>query len=182
MPSALVLGGTGLVGRAVARRLLTAGWRVTVTGRDSRRLPADLAAAGVRFAPADRDDAVALAIAAGGGSDLDAPDGLAISRAISGLTGRAGREVLLDKDAPAHLGRHPWHRWPPVVLDTSAARALGYRPVGDYATTVAGGVAWLVGQASRRPAWTPPGIDAEQAGRWFDYAAEDAWLSTMDER
>jgi phosphoglycerate dehydrogenase-like enzyme len=47
--SALVIGGTGLIGRAVARRLLWAGWQVTVTGRDPRRMPADLAAAGVRL-------------------------------------------------------------------------------------------------------------------------------------
>ena len=58
-----------------------------------------------------------------------------------------------------------WHRWPPVVLDTSAALALGYRPVGDYATTVAASVAWLMGQ-------TTVNVD-----HWFNYIAEDAWLS-----
>jgi NAD(P)-dependent dehydrogenase (short-subunit alcohol dehydrogenase family) len=33
MPSAAIIGGTGLIGRAVARRLLPAGWQITVTGR-----------------------------------------------------------------------------------------------------------------------------------------------------
>jgi NAD(P)-dependent dehydrogenase (short-subunit alcohol dehydrogenase family) len=34
MPRALILGGTGAIGRATARRLLTAGWRVDLTGRN----------------------------------------------------------------------------------------------------------------------------------------------------
>src|SRR5690349_13555253 len=58
--SALIIGGTGLIGRAVARRLLAAGWRVTVTGRDPRHLPGDLAAGGARFVVADRADPAAL--------------------------------------------------------------------------------------------------------------------------
>jgi nucleoside-diphosphate-sugar epimerase len=70
VPDALVIGGTGLIGRAVARRLLPAGWQVTVTGRDPHRTPTDLAAAGARFAPADRDNAATLATAAAAGCDL----------------------------------------------------------------------------------------------------------------
>ncbi len=338
MARAVIVGGTGLVGRAVARRLLAAGWDVTVTGRDPGRTPTDLVDR-VRFVAADRDDPDALASATGTGCDLlvdcvcftaaqarsllplardagsivmlsskavyvddagnhsnsrtaprfpvpvterqptmapgdmpyrsaegygpnkvaaervlldsglpvtvlrpskihgegaapprewyfvkraldgrpavllagrgaggdhpsaatniaalvqvaaerpgrrilnaadpDAPDGLRIARTIAELTGHERREVLLDGDAPPGLGRHPWHRVPPVVLDTSAARALGYQPVGDYRTTVADAVRWLVDQSARSPQWTPPGLDAEQAARWFDYAAEDAWL------
>lgn len=71
---------------------------------------------------------------------------------------------------------------PPIVLDTSAARALGYQPVGDYATTVAEEVSWLVDQAAERPDWRPPGIDQELVDRWFDYATEDAWLRTASRR
>jgi NAD(P)-dependent dehydrogenase (short-subunit alcohol dehydrogenase family) len=41
MSRALVLGGTGLVGRAIALRLARAGWRVDVTGRDAANLPRD---------------------------------------------------------------------------------------------------------------------------------------------
>jgi nucleoside-diphosphate-sugar epimerase len=109
-------------------------------------------------------------------ADPDAPDGVTMSRVIAALTGHVWREVLLGDDAPPGLGRHPWHFLPPIVLDTGAAQALGYRPVGDYATTVTDEISWLVGQAAEYPAWTPPGIDQELAGRWFDYAAEDAWL------
>ncbi|HEX5450370.1 MAG TPA: hypothetical protein VFW85_09970 [Gaiellaceae bacterium] len=49
MARALILGGTGAIGRATAWRLLTGGWEVDVTGRDPAHLPGPLAAAGVRF-------------------------------------------------------------------------------------------------------------------------------------
>jgi nucleoside-diphosphate-sugar epimerase len=109
-------------------------------------------------------------------ADPDAPDGLTISRVIAALTGHTWHEVLLDEDAPPQLGRHPWHYSPPIVLDTSAAQALGYRPVGDYATTVTDEISWLLDQVAQHPTWTPPGIDAEITTSWFDYTAEDAWL------
>jgi nucleoside-diphosphate-sugar epimerase len=64
-------------------------------------------------------------------ADPDAPNGLEISRIIARSLGHEWREILLDHD---QAGRHPWRRG--FVLDTSAALALGYRPVGDYATTV----------------------------------------------
>jgi nucleoside-diphosphate-sugar epimerase len=112
-------------------------------------------------------------------ADPDSPDGLAISRVIAALTGHAWHEVLLDDDAPPQLGRHPWHRLPPIILDTTAAQALGYRPVGTYATTVAHEVTWLQEQATGCQTWTPPGIDYEQARCWFDYTAEDTWLPTL---
>ncbi|WP_439660163.1 NAD-dependent epimerase/dehydratase family protein [Lentzea sp. HUAS TT2] len=64
-------------------------------------------------------------------ADPDAPNGLEISRIIARSLGHEWHEILLDHD---QAGRHPWHRG--FVLDTSAALALGYRPVGDYAATV----------------------------------------------
>jgi nucleoside-diphosphate-sugar epimerase len=67
---ALILGGTGLIGRATARRLLAAGWQVDLTGRDPGRMPADIAAAGGRFHAADRDDPAQLHAALGDGADL----------------------------------------------------------------------------------------------------------------
>jgi nucleoside-diphosphate-sugar epimerase len=336
---ALILGGTGLIGRAVARRLVAAGWRVTVTGRDPRRIPADLAAAGVTFRLSERSDGAALAAAVADGCDFlvdcvcytgaqarllepmldsigsvmmisskavyvddsgnhvnsahaprfagpvteqqaimppgnmpyntaqgygankvaaeqvllgsgrpvtvvrpskvhgegaalprewyflkralnrrpalllagrgegadhpsaavniaalaevvahrpgrrilnaadpDAPDGLTISRVVAAAAGHAWREVLLDEGAPPSLGRHPWDARPRIVLDTSAAQALGYRPVGTYATTVAAELDRMKDMAGRHPEWMPPGIDHATVKRWFDYAAEDAWL------
>ena len=66
MPRALILGGTGLVGRAAARRLVAAGWEVDVTGRN----PAHLRPGGGRFLAADRGDGAALQAALGDGADL----------------------------------------------------------------------------------------------------------------
>ena len=70
MRRALVLGGTGLVGRGIASRLARAGWRVDVTGRDSTKLPGDLAALGVSFMRADSRELPELAAAFGPGADL----------------------------------------------------------------------------------------------------------------
>lgn len=70
MPRALVLGGTGAIGRAVARRLLVEGWAVDLTGRDPARMPVDVAAAGGRFLPWERGDAATLRRATGDGTDL----------------------------------------------------------------------------------------------------------------
>ncbi|MEV6716150.1 NAD-dependent epimerase/dehydratase family protein [Lentzea sp. NPDC051208] len=64
-------------------------------------------------------------------ADPDAPNGLEISRIIARALNHEWHEILLDHD---EAGRHPWRRG--FVLDTSAALALGYRPVGDYALTV----------------------------------------------
>src|SRR5260370_42266059 len=65
-----MLGGTGLIGRAVASRLLAAGWRVEVTGRDPGHLPPELATAGATFIQVDRADAAALTAAVGDGAHL----------------------------------------------------------------------------------------------------------------
>ncbi|MGN6427750.1 MAG: NAD-dependent epimerase/dehydratase family protein [Leifsonia sp.] len=70
MPNAIVLGGTGLIGRAAALRLARAGWDVVVTGRDPRHVPAALTEAGVRFVASDRRDPAALAAVLGAGADL----------------------------------------------------------------------------------------------------------------
>ncbi len=70
MRRALVLGGTGTVGRATALRLLKAGWEVDVTGRDPSRMPADVTAAGGTFLASNRDDDRQLAVALGDGADL----------------------------------------------------------------------------------------------------------------
>jgi len=70
MSHAVVLGGTGLIGRAAARRLLAAGWDVTAVGRDPARMPGDVAAAGGRFVAADRTEPGQLAAVVGAGADL----------------------------------------------------------------------------------------------------------------
>jgi len=70
MSRALILGGTGLVGRAIARRLLGSGWQVHLTGRDPAHLPADLLISGARFLRSDRSDDAQLREAFGSSVDL----------------------------------------------------------------------------------------------------------------
>ena len=331
MPRALVLGGTGSIGRAAARRLLAAGWEVDLTGRNEARMPAGLADAGARFVTADRGDSDQLRAALGGGADLlvdcacytaadarrllplaieagstvmisskavyvdaagnhsnsdaaprfdgpiretqptmapsdiaydsregygankvaaeqvlldsglpvtvlrpskihgagaarprewvfvkraldrrpavflanrgagidhttaaaniaaliervaakpaarilnsadpDAPSALEISRTIARLLGHEREEVLLDGDS---LGRTPWDAPHPLVLDLTEAADLGYEPAGDYASTVAEEVEWLVAAEL-----VPPPDDPFFAP-FLDYAAEDRYLA-----
>src|SRR5580765_66401 len=70
MRRALVLGGTGAIGRATARRLLAAGWQVDLTGRDPSRFPQDIAAAGGRFVASERGDPAQVAAAFADRADL----------------------------------------------------------------------------------------------------------------
>ncbi|MDK1361074.1 reductase [Arthrobacter sp. zg-Y1219] len=64
------MGGSGLIGRAVARRLLSSGWNVDITGRNPSNVPADLTASGAAFHAADRSDTGALRHLVGSGADL----------------------------------------------------------------------------------------------------------------
>jgi nucleoside-diphosphate-sugar epimerase len=111
-------------------------------------------------------------------ADPDAPSALEISRTIAGQLDHVWDEVLLGDDADEALGRHPWDARPPIVLDMSAAAELGYTPVGDYATTVADEVEWLVATARRgEGAENLPGPDDPYFGPMLDYAAEDRFLA-----
>jgi nucleoside-diphosphate-sugar epimerase len=342
MPRALIVGGTGMIGRAAARRLLAAGWHVDVTGRNPAHLPADIAAAGGTFVAADRSNSDQLLAALGDSADLlvdcicytaddarrllqlvaaagstvmisskavyadaaghhsnsataphfdgairetqptvapgdadyttaegygankvaaeqvlldsggpvtvlrpskihgagalrprewvfvkrvldrrpavflahrgagvdhptaaaniaalievvaqkpgqrilnsadpDGPSALEISRTIARQLDHDWDEVLLDDGADEALGRHPWDAPHPIVLDMTAAIELGYKPVGDYAATVADEVEWLVSAARGGDgAENLPGIDDVFFGPMLDYAAEDRYLAT----
>lgn len=109
-------------------------------------------------------------------ADPDAPTERAIARAVAGHFAHEWEEVVVE-GVPG-VGRSPWHVVPPIELDTSASRSLGYEPVGDYATTVAPTLEWLASLASSDA--TPwPGVpwDAGFFEDAFDYAAEDAILA-----
>lgn len=338
MPRALILGGTGMIGRAIARRLLTAGWQVELTGRNPAKMPRDITDAGGRFTMCHYHDSGQLKAAYGAGADLlvdcicytaddarrvlplmsdagsavmlsskavyvdgagrhsnsderprfngpvpetnptmppgggdyntregygankvaaervlldggapvtvirpskvhgegnarprewvfvkrvldkrpaiflahrgagadhptaaaniaalaelaagdpgarilncadpDAPDVRAMSRIIASYLGHEWDEVLIDDDA---LGQTPWDSVPPVTLDMTAANELGYVPAGDYATTVAQEIDWLV---AAHDAGDPEGVLPDPGDPFFaqflDYAAEDRWLA-----
>lgn len=111
-------------------------------------------------------------------ADPDAPDGLHIARSIADHFGHVWREVPLPDDADPALGRHPWDRRPPIVLDTSAAAALGYRPVGSHAETVGPTLDRLAALAVRtdRGHLLPAGFDVAGLEQMLDYPAEDRYL------
>lgn len=337
---AFVIGGSGVVGRAICRRLVSTGWEVDIVGRDAARLPADLATSGTGFVAADRDDATGLAAAFGGGADLlvdcacftraqaetlvplarnatatvmlsskavyvdaagrhansddpphydgpipetqptlapgdmdfrsregygsnkvaaeralldsglpvtvlraskvhgegarpprewvfvkrvldrrrsvllahrgrgvdhpsaavniaalvetvahkggqrilncadpDAPSGADIAGIIARHLAHEWEQVLLDDDADPSLGWHPWDSPSPVILDTGAAIDLGYRPVGDYQSTVVDTIDWLTRIATMTTdgARLPAGL-ADDFPDAFDYAQEGRFL------
>lgn len=341
MARAVIIGGTGVIGRAIARRMLAEGWRVDLVGRDRANVPPDLVAGGARFDAVQRDDAAGLAAVVGDGVDLlvdcvcytaahaeavvplagratstvmisskavyvdaaghhvnsttppsfdgpiteeqrtmepgygdfmsaagygsnkvaaeqvllesdhpitviraskvhgpggarprewafvkrildrrpvvllarggegvdhttaaanlaalvavvagrpgrrvlnsadpDAPSGLEISRTIARHLQHEWHEVLLGAEAPPGLGAHPWDSVPPIILDTTAARELGYVPVGDHASTVIETVDWLVDHARHGGRGAElAGIDAEFFGDLFRYGDEDDFLA-----
>lgn len=77
-------------------------------------------------------------------ADPDCPNGREIAGTVASHLCHDWEEILLRETRSDGLGSHPWDRIPPVVLDTAAAVALGYQPVGDYASTVADELDWLV--------------------------------------
>ncbi len=79
--------------------------------------------------------------------------------------------MLLDGGPDGSVGRHCWDPPHPIVLDMTAAAELGYTPAGDYATTVADEVAWLVAER--------PPLDEGFFDGFFDYAAEDRYLDSI---
>lgn len=110
-------------------------------------------------------------------ADPDAPSALEISRTIARRLEWTWDEVLID-GAPDGLGRTPWDAPHPVVLDATAAHELGYRPAGDYATTVAEEVDWLVAAArGGADAALLPALDDPFFAPLLDYGAEDGHVA-----
>jgi nucleoside-diphosphate-sugar epimerase len=102
-------------------------------------------------------------------ADPDAPNVREIARTVAAHLGHEWEEILVEDDS---LGRTPWDAPHPIVLDTTAALALGYEPAGDYAATVVEELDWLL----REPAARPPD-DEQFFAPFLDYAAEDAYLT-----
>jgi nucleoside-diphosphate-sugar epimerase len=66
----LVLGVSGLTGRAIASELSGAGWEVVGTGRDEGHFPASLRTRGIRFVHSDRHDPAQLRRVLAPGADV----------------------------------------------------------------------------------------------------------------
>jgi nucleoside-diphosphate-sugar epimerase len=114
-------------------------------------------------------------------ADPDAPSAREIARIVAAHFGHEWREVLLEPDDPRALadpalGSTPWDAHPPIVLDTTAADALGHRAVGDYATTVGSELDWLAATARTDSDGQASNGDA-LSRRLLDYQAEDRILT-----
>lgn len=68
MKNAFVLGGTGFVGRHIARRLADTGWDVTIGSRGETEIPSEVS--GIRHVSLNRGDDSQLKKALGGGVDV----------------------------------------------------------------------------------------------------------------
>jgi len=109
-------------------------------------------------------------------ADDDAPTALEIVRTIAGQLGHVFDEVLLDEDAPPFVGITPWSSPSPFVLDTTAARSLGWHPP-TFADAVRPEIDWLVETAHQVPVdGDVPWADDPFWDRMFDYGPEDAAL------
>jgi nucleoside-diphosphate-sugar epimerase len=104
-----------------------------------------------------------------------ADPGTSTAAEVVSAIGRAfGREleiIGLDHEAPAELGWTPWANWPPFLLDTAAATALGYTPAGSYADLVPGTVDQLRGLSDQQQRdlglVTSPDYRIDEAGLRF---------------
>jgi nucleoside-diphosphate-sugar epimerase len=113
--------------------------------------------------------------------DPAAPSVAEIAAAVDAVMGLAVKTVLVDGPPPAPtVGETPWSLPTPMVLDMSAAeRELGYRAVTTYEESLRETVAWLV-ESLREGDWRelfPLVAKLSAMSDWFDYAAEDAWLT-----
>jgi len=95
---AVLIGGTGQIGRAAARALATSGWDVVAISR-SGTLPDGLAELGVEAVAADRADDTQLRAAIGSGADV-VLDTVAYTREhgeqLNGLAGLVGSLVVIS--------------------------------------------------------------------------------------
>jgi nucleoside-diphosphate-sugar epimerase len=98
VPRAVLIGGTGMIGRAAARALAADGWEVVAVSR-SGTLPDGLADRGVQAAAADRADDAQLRAALGEGADV-VLDTVAFTREhgeqLNGLAGLVGSLVVIS--------------------------------------------------------------------------------------
>ena len=138
MKRAVILGGTGVLGRAIAHRLLDAGWQVDITGRVAAKMPAVLRDAGAKFLSSDRRNAEDLASTLGNGADL-VVDAACYTAADAGLLlphlDAVGCAVMLSSkavyidDAGNHVNTDIPPRFPLPIKEDQPTMKAGN---GDY--------------------------------------------------
>ncbi|HEY2327701.1 MAG TPA: SDR family oxidoreductase [Gaiellaceae bacterium] len=129
MPRALILGGTGAIGRATAWRLLTSGWEVEVTGRDPAHLPRPLAAAGVRFS-SDPTPGAELIVDCICFTAADAARLVELARDAESTVMVSSKAVYVD-DAGNHTNSPVKPRFDGAIKETQPTMAPSF---GDYTT------------------------------------------------
>nr|WP_228525334.1 hypothetical protein [Actinomyces haliotis] len=77
-------------------------------------------------------------------ADPDAPTAAAIVGRIAELTGWQGRLELLTEEPRRSEVEAPWFAEHPIVLDTSAAEALGYTPAGTALDLLSEEADWVL--------------------------------------
>ena len=143
MPCALILGGSGQIGRALAARLLDDGWDVVAAHRGQKPMPADLAARGVQEVKFDRTEEGALAQALGQGVDAlidtiaftaaDAEQLLAVERHVGALVVVSSGAVYCDAQGRT-LGQVRLTGWPEYAAPIDEAHTRVPPGPKDYAT------------------------------------------------
>ncbi len=112
--------------------------------------------------------------------DPDAPSVREIGETLMAIVGRSAELVpvpVLDGAYPPKMGATPWSIPKPFILDDTAARALGYCPVANYATAVAPTCGWMIEAAKTRDWREAFPVFADYPYDPFDYAAEGRWLA-----
>ncbi len=97
-------------------------------------------------------------------------------------------EIVTFPGTSGALGSTPWSTARPLVLSMDAAKAeLGYRQPVDYATSVRSEIRMITRAvaeaADRHRPWQeafPALVSKMGADTWFDYAAEDAFTSSLN--
>ena len=134
MPRAVLIGGTGMIGRAAARALAADGWEVVAVSR-SGTLPEGLADLGIAAAVADRADDAQLRSVIGSGADV-VLDTVAFTRehgeqlnALAGLVGSlvviSSASVYADDDGRALDGEEDPPNMPVPILETQRTAEPG---------------------------------------------------------
>jgi len=139
---AVLVGGTGQIGRAAARALAADGWDVVAISR-SGTVPAGLAELGVQAVAADREDGEQLRAALGGGADV-LVDCVAYTHAhgeqLNGLAGSVGSLVAIssaavytDDEGRAFTGAETLGAFPQFPVPIPETQRTVEAGDGDYA-------------------------------------------------
>ncbi len=175
---AVILGGTGAIGGAVAARLAAAGWSVDVTGRDPGSMPPELVAAGVRFHQVQRSETSTIGRLEGDGADLLvdllAYRGADVRALIETVGGKPGQRLLNSADPDTPSAEQIVHRigerlnWDGTLelLDGKAGPTAGDHPWRSAHPFV------LSTTASERLGYSPEGGAVELLTQEVDWIAE----------